>query len=362
MPRVWDEAAVRVRPSKKGSRPRTKERPSHDKAQIGRVITVDRGRYRVILDEGSPRERTVTAVRAKELRRQGIVVGDRVGLVGDTSAHPGSLARLVRIEQRKTLLRRSADDTDPYERMVVANASQLMIVVAAANPQPRTGFIDRSLVAAFEAGLHPVLCISKTDLASPQPLLDYYARAELSILFSRPASRPEPTAGDLTALDPQLIERLQQVLAGEVTVLLGHSGVGKSTLVNALTGAQRDTGVVNAVTGRGRHTSSSAFALQPSACPAGTWIIDTPGIRSLGLAHVKPANIVAAFTELAPASADCPRGCRHDQTAQGCAISAYVAQGYAGQCGPARLESLRRLLGVHQPPGAQAETETGVIE
>lgn len=152
MRRNWDESNIRVRPNKKGSRPRTKDRPSYKDAEIGRIITVDRGRYTAVVDEGSPTERTLTAVRAKELRRNPVVVGDRVALVGDTSGQEGSLARLVRIEERDTVLRRSADDTDPYERVVVANATQLVIVVAAANPEPRTGFIDRSLVAAFDAG------------------------------------------------------------------------------------------------------------------------------------------------------------------------------------------------------------------
>lgn len=143
--RSWDESDVRIRPSKKGSRPRTKDRPpSHDDAVIGRIITVDRGRYRAIVGEDSANERIVIAARARELRRNPVVPGDFVALVGDVSGSPDTLARLVRVEERKTLLRRSADDTDPIERVVVANADQLVVVVAAANPEPRTGFIDRA--------------------------------------------------------------------------------------------------------------------------------------------------------------------------------------------------------------------------
>lgn len=83
--------------------------------------------------------------------------------------------------------------------------------------------------------------------------------------------------------------------------MLGHSGVGKSTMVNALTGAERATGGVNAVTGRGRHTSSSALALKLDDAPSGSWIIDTPGIRSFGLAHVDPDRILHSFPDLEPA-------------------------------------------------------------
>lgn len=362
MRRNWDESNIRVRPNKKGSRPRTKDRPSYKDAEIGRIITVDRGRYTAVVDEGSPTERTLTAVRAKELRRNPVVVGDRVALVGDTSGQEGSLARLVRIEERDTVLRRSADDTDPYERVVVANATQLVIVVAAANPEPRTGFIDRSLVAAFDAGIRPILCITKTDLKHPQELLDYFAQADVRIVLSESRDGRAPSEEGSQGLSPNLVETISSQLEGEVSVLLGHSGVGKSTLVNALTGSTRDTGHVNAVTGRGRHTSSSALALQPQDAPADTWIIDTPGIRSFGLAHIPAENIVGAFSELAPASAGCPKGCSHSSTAAGCGITAFVAEGKAGASGSARLDSLRKLLGVEENPEVGSEKELGIVE
>ena len=111
--------------------------------------------------------------------------------------------------------------------------------------------------------------------------------------------------------------------------------------------ALRATGVVNDVTGRGRHTSSSAVAL---ALPDDDgWIIDTPGIRSFGLAHVDPARIIQHFPDLEPGTAQCPRGCTHDE--EECALDAWVASGAAGPPGPARLDSLRRLL--------RARTRTG---
>ena len=113
---------------------------------------------------------------------------------------------------------------------------------------------------------------------------------------------------------------------------------------------------MHAVTGRGRHTSSSALALRVPDSPAGTWIIDTPGVRSFGLAHVEPDRIVEAFDELGPAIAECPKGCTHLAEAPGCALDAWVMQGRAGQAGPERLESLRRLLSSGHEQEAESKT------
>lgn len=343
----WDESKVRVRPNKKGSRPRTKESPTHSDAELGRVVTVDRGRYTVSLED-----RAVSAVRAKALRRTPVVPGDIVGLVGDTSGEEGSLARLVRIEERSTLLRRSADDTDDAERVIVANADQLLIVVAAADPEPRTGFIDRALVAAYDAGITPLLLITKADLAEsaadPAGLISHYSELELTTVISG----LNEAAGEAEAeISEQAVDTLRQLLAGRVTALIGHSGVGKSTMVNALTGADRATGGVNAVTGRGRHTSSSATALNLEPAQhlslqqaRSSWVIDTPGVRTFGLAHVDPDDVLAAFDDLVQGSTNCEPGCAHESPAGGCALDAYVAAGHAGTHGSARLRSLRGLL------------------
>ena len=361
----WDESDVHVRPNKKGSRPRTKDRPTFEEAIRGRVITVDRGRWSVVVDEGTEDERTLIAARAKELRRTPIVTGDFVDVVGDTSGAKDTLARIVRLGERTSVLRRSADDTDPSERVVVANAQQLVIVVAAANPEPRTGFIDRAVVAAVDAGIEPILCITKTDVRYPQHLLDYYAASGLKIVLSASSDGLAPSQDGAQGLESAPVQELLQELLGEVSVLLGHSGVGKSTLVNALTGSDRATGHVNAVTGRGRHTSSSALALRPvehdgRPVPAGTWIINTPGIRSFGLAHVPRETVVDAFVELAPGAADCPKGCTHAAQAPDCGIEAYVAAGKAGPSGPERLESLRKLL-LLTPEEGDSEKELGAL-
>jgi len=269
-------------------------------------------------------DRTVTAMRARELGRRAVVVGDRVAIVGDTSGDTDALARIVRIEPRRTALRRSADDTDPVERVVVANAEQLVIVTALADPPPRVGFIDRCLVAAFDGGLDPLLCLTKADLATPDELLGLYRDLDVAAVSTSHDADPGG---------------LRTRLAGRVNVLIGHSGVGKSTLVNRLVpDAGRATGGVNVVTGRGRHTSSSAVALR---LPEGGWVIDTPGIRSFGLAHVRPSNLFAAFPDLAAGVDGCPSGCAHLSEEDDCALDTWVR---AGNASAARLESYRRLL------------------
>jgi ribosome biogenesis GTPase / thiamine phosphate phosphatase len=325
-----DETDVRVRPNPKANRPRTKRRPAHADAVTARVLGVDRGRYTVLVDEDADDERAVLATRARELRRQPIVTGDRARVVGDTSGDEGTLSRIIGIEERTSLLRRSADDTDQVERVIVANADQMLVVVAAADPEPRERLVDRYLVAALDAGIRPLLVVTKTDLADPAGFLAHFDGLDLEVFTSSRSGMP--------------LERIGAALVGHSTVFVGHSGVGKSTLVNALTGSERATGHVNEVTGRGRHTSSSTVSLRYRG-PAGSgWVIDTPGVRSFGLGHIDTANILRAFTDLAVIAEECPRGCTHLPDAPDCAIVEAVAEGRLGPGGAARLDSLQRLL------------------
>jgi ribosome biogenesis GTPase len=284
------------------------------------VTAVDRGRYTCLV-AGS----VVTAMRARELGRKSVVVGDNVAIVGDVTGAKDALARIVRIEPRTSVLRRTADDVGPNESIVVANVDQLVVVTSLADPQPNMRWIDRCLVAAYDAGIEPLLCLTKTDLATPDDLVALYS--------------PLGVRSVVSGLDDggNGVTALRDLVSGRISAFIGPSGAGKSTLVNQLVPqARRLIGDVSTATGKGMHTSTSVVALP---LPGGGWVFDTPGIRSFGLAHVSVEAILDGFDDLHAAAEHCPPGCDHLNAA--CALDSAVTAGVAD---PRRLDSFRRLL------------------
>ncbi|NQW06248.1 MAG: ribosome small subunit-dependent GTPase A [SAR202 cluster bacterium] len=315
----FDEDDVRSRPPR-SSRPRTKDRPDYSQALSAFVIAVDRGRVTCLADNSE-----ITAMKSRELGKKSVVVGDLVGIVGDVSGADGTLARVVNVSTRRNALTRTVDDDAELERMIVANVDQMAIVIASQDPEPRHGFVDRALVVAYDQAITPIIIMTKCDLADGKKFLQAYKDLDIKII----KVQVEKQKG-------RELDEIREILARKSTVLLGHSGVGKSTLVNALVeSADRATGSVNDATGRGRHTSSSAIAL---SLAGGGWIIDTPGVRSFGVAHVDSKRVISAFGEFREAIEHCPKNCSHNE--ESCALNSWELDANS----KSRLESLRRLL------------------
>ena len=342
--RNWDEDDVRINKSRQfGSsnkaRARTKDRPDYANADTATIIEVDRGRVKCLIQTKTGKL-IITAMKARELGKKSVVVGDLVSVVGDISGSDGSLARVVSVLPRKNTLTRTIDDHANDERVIVSNVDVMAIVISAANPDPKIGLVDRALAVAYDQGIKPIIIMTKQDLADGDEFLKIYQDLEITVFKIDKSSN---------------LATLKKELAGKITVLLGHSGVGKSTLVNNLLSTpqknsiksenkstQQVTGAVNEVTGRGRHTTSGAIALPLSSTFDSDefgWIIDTPGVRSFGIAHIKPSRVISAFPEFTEAISNCKKNCSHNESS--CALNHWP--GFNNQ-NLARLASLRRVL------------------
>ena len=261
------------------ARKRSKIRPKFADAQVGQVTAVSRGHFEVLLRATDEPARAISAIKAREIGRKGVIVGDLVQVMPTSK----SAGRIVTVLPRETILRRSADDSTTGEKPIVANATQLGMVMATTSPEPNIGLADRAIIAAVDAGIDPFIIVTKCDLASPEALVERFTALGVQTL---------------TSIKGHDVSAIRSHLADETTVLIGESGVGKSTLMNSLTPeAKRQTGQVSEATSFGRHTSSSLVAI---ALPGGGYLIDTPGLRTFGLAHVT----VPDFTNKAQAKLD----------------------------------------------------------
>ena len=254
-----------------------------------------------------------------------VVAGDWVEVV-PTAERTGVIEA---VHPRSSKFSRGASGARPFEQILFVNMERLVVVVAACQPKPRRGFIDRAIVMAIKGNLQPVVCINKVDLVSPAAVSTLTAPYEA---LGYPIYRTSALRGDgMGAFKEGLINRS--------TAVVGQSGVGKSTLLNGIEpGLGLKTREIMKRHDRGRHTTTVVhlFKLQQ-----GGYVADTPGVKEFRLWGVKPAELAAYYPELESLHGQCQFGdCSHLHE-PGCAVRAAVA---AGRVASARYEGYRRIF------------------
>jgi ribosome biogenesis GTPase / thiamine phosphate phosphatase len=285
-------------------------------ADLGTVLAVHNQFAAVRTETGDG-----VATIAGKLRRTRPVVGDVVRL----HTTPDGSLRMDEIQERRGTLTRAAFRGRP--QVVAANVDLLVVVAATADPPLRANLIDRYLVAAWRGGIETGLALTKVDLP--------HGREEIERVTSL-LERLGHAVIEVSIPRGEGIQEVRELIGQRRAVLAGHSGVGKTTLSNAITGRADPTGVVNEVIGRGRQTTTVARLID---LPGGGELIDTAGVRSFGIADVTPEELQEAFPEIAAVSSQCRwRPCLHHEGQNGCAVPG------APGIEPERLASYRRIL------------------
>ncbi len=330
----YDEYAERAERVEPRSR---KAKPKRASANLLRGIVMRaRGHHydvAVLSQEGRPGgDVRLCEVRGRLLQERGrdtlVAVGDYVWIV-PVGATRGQIER---IEERESVLSRQHPGVAvPAEDVILANPDQVLVVFAIVDPEPHLRMLDRFLVIAEANELPALICVNKLDLASSQDaeaLFGIYTKIGYPVIYA-------------STVTGEGIDALREVLKDRVTVLSGPSGVGKSSLLNAIEpGLNAQIGDISEVLSKGRHTTRSAqlYALHFGT---DTFVADTPGIRELGLYEIDGQNLGFYFREFVPYIHDCRYpNCTHDHEPE-CAVRRAVE---TGAISPARYESYLRLL------------------
>jgi ribosome biogenesis GTPase len=257
-----------------------------------------------------------------------IAIGDVIRFV---DAGDGT-GLIVEVLPRANKLVRRAAGPKPLEQVIVANVDQVVAVFAATFPDPKWELLDRYLAATESQELPAIVCVTKVDLTDSDALakeIENYRRIGYPVILT-------------SAVNGTGIDEMRQVLSGRVSVLMGKSGVGKTTLLNAIQpGLGLRVNAVSEVTGKGKHTTTH---LEMFSLEGGGRIVDTPGMREFALWGIGDADLAETFPEMRPFLGTCRFGasCQHDQGASGCAIKAAVQRGATSA---RRYESYLRLRG-----------------
>jgi len=296
--------------------------PAHHEAT---VVRIDKGGLVLETHDGGTLEATARGALRGRRKALGntVVVGDRVRYELD---HERVLVAET-LPRRNAFSRRAAGDR-PEEQVVASNLDQVVVVASVADPEFKPGFVDRVLAQAEHAGIPARLVVNKSDLASPgvvRGIVDDYARAGYAVIA-------------VSAKRGDEVEHVHQVCRGRRSLFVGHSGVGKSTLLMALApDLALASGEVNPVTGKGRHTTTAAWLLRADP---DLELIDTPGMRSFGLWGIGARDLDQSYPEFRRWLGECRfADCRHARE-PGCALRAAAA---SGEIAERRLASYVKL-------------------
>ncbi|MGQ9575106.1 MAG: ribosome small subunit-dependent GTPase A [Thermoguttaceae bacterium] len=295
--------------------------------QYGQVLSVF-GLTSIVEAEDGTIFRCVTRRLLKTLetdQRHVVVAGDRV-LFRPVAGSTGREGIIERIEPRRGCLSRAVGGR---EQLLVANVDQALIVASAAQPRLKRHLIDRLVISAEKGRVRPVICINKVDLVDPAtliPLVGLYSQMGYQVLL-------------LSALSGFGLQRLRRLLTGKRSVVAGQSGVGKSSLLNALDPTLKlEVAPVSADNEKGRHTTATARLLRLAF---GAYVVDTPGIRQFQLWDVIAEEVAGFFRDFRPYVSRCKfPNCTHTHEAD-CAIKNAVADGWLDQ---RRYESYCHLV------------------
>ena len=281
------------------------------KTVIGKVLKVTRKTYDVAIDGKIVSCMIKGSLTARDSEYRTVRVGDdvKVQLVNEDEGV------IIEILPRRTRLSRTLESSQFQERIIATNIDQILIIMSTKHPPFKSGLLDRYLVIAEKNQLQARICINKIDLVNPadfEKYREYYTRIGYPTFFT-------------SVLLGEGLEELKQVLHNKVTALVGHSGVGKSSLIKALEpGLDIKVGEVSRRTGKGQHTTT---VVQLFPLSFGGFVVDTPGIRELGFWDIYKKDLHHYFREFRQYEADCQfADCLHIHE-PGCAVKAAVETG-----------------------------------